>query len=786
MFPGRRPGALLTLLAASTPVAFGASQEARPAALPNLVLVTVDTLRADRLAAYGYSAIATPATDRLAAEGVLLEDAVVQAPQTAPSHASIFTGRLPFEHGVRDNYSPRLAPEIPTLASVLAAHGYDTGAFIGAVPVSARTGLNRGFRVYDDPFSEGGESPLLESERRAAAVVDSALAWLRRPRSVPFFAWVHLYDPHEPYDPPAPFDARYPGRAYDGEVAYADAQIGRLLETLDESGLRSSTLVVVTSDHGEGLGEHGEEEHLLFVYDSTLRVPLLLSWPGVLPVGRRVSGQFRSVDLLPTLLELIGLPSPPVSGESRARALLAGDSVGENGSYAETLYGQIHFGYAPLRALRRGGWKYIDAPRPELYRLDTDPGETRNLVEIEEGIAERLRERLAGYDREGSAAMSSASELGIDAGVMERLAALGYVGSTATGAAAGGVDPKDVIGEFQRRKDESRTAARLMRDGDVEAALPILEGLARGEMISFESLALVGRARLALGRPEQAIEPLRQAMELLPSHPAIHAELAAAYRRAGRPEEARRVVDRGLDVDPDNAVLLEQRGIALYHDGETAGARADLERARELAPASPMVRLALSAIYRDVGDLGGAIRELEQGVEAAPRFAEGWHALGVLRATAGSLPEAIEAFERARELTPDDPDVLFNLAEAHSRSGDPERARPLLERLVRLAPSYPGARPALDGLGRGPAAVGLLRLRVLLAPDRETATDLARRLSAGEEPSGVAKDASGDLGVLGPSDLAEPLREAAASLAPGQVSTPVATPGGFAVLMRLP
>ncbi|MFN8094844.1 MAG: sulfatase [Vicinamibacteria bacterium] len=370
------------------PVILAAVLAAAPAgaprsAPPNVLLVTIDTLRADHVGAYGASFAATATIDRLAREGVRLADAVVHVPQTRPSHASLMTGRLPYEHGLRDNYSPPLPASLPTLASVLATAGWDTAGFVGAYPVSRPSGLDRGFALYDDPFA-GGDASTSEArtERRAKEVVDRALAWLDRPRARPFFAWVHLFDPHAPYEAPAPFRARFAKRPYDGEVAYADAEVGRLVAWLDARGLRGRTLVVVTSDHGEGLGDHGEAEHMLFVYDSTLRVPLVASWPGRFPAGSVVTGQFRAIDLMATLLDLAGVAAPPTSGASRADALrTANGRIRDNESYAESLYAQMHFGYAPLRALRGEGWKLVDAPKAELYRVAEDPGETRNLLD---------------------------------------------------------------------------------------------------------------------------------------------------------------------------------------------------------------------------------------------------------------------------------------------------------------------------------------------------------------------------------------------------------------------
>ena len=425
---------------------------------PNLLLVTIDTLRADHLAAYGHP-IDTPVTDRLAREGVLVLDATVQAPQTRPSHASILTGLLPYEHGLRDNFSPPLLPRHATLASVLQAVGYHTAAFIGALPLTADSGLDRGFSLYDDPF--GGPktaSPADSSERRGESVVTAALGWLGRPRREPFFAWVHLYDPHAPYAAPAPFDERYSERPYDGEVAYSDAQVGRLIDYIESRGWSESTLVVVTSDHGEGLGEHGEEEHLLFVYDSTLHVPMFLRWPGHLPAGARVDGQFRSIDLMPTLLELMGVAVPPSSGISVAGPILQGATrLPTTESYGESLFGNIHFGYAPLRSLRGRQWKYIQAPRAELYDLADDPHETRNVIEAHPRIADGMRNVLAGYDQGDAPVDATAPQ---DAGVMAKMAALGYIGSTGARDGVGaGADPKDKVAEWQALQRGARPAS---------------------------------------------------------------------------------------------------------------------------------------------------------------------------------------------------------------------------------------------------------------------------------------------------------------------------------------
>lgn len=756
----------------------------------NLLLVTIDTLRADHLHAYGY-AIDTAATDGLARTGVVVEDATVQAPQTRPSHASLLTGRYPYEHRIRDNFSPPLDPSTPTLATLLRVRGYDTAAFIGSIVLSASSGLDRGFAVYDDPFSAPSASAAQGEERRGEDVVSSALAWLGKQRTGPFFAWVHLYDPHAPYEPPERYRKRYPGRPYDGEVAYADAQLGRLLDFLERRGLQGRTLVVVTSDHGEGLGDHGEEEHMMFLYDSTLHVPLLLSWPGVLPAGARVKGQLRSIDVMPTVLDLLGVPAPPVTGVSRAASLKSASPIADSESYAESLYGNIHFGYAPLRALRAEGWKYVEAPRAELYDLSADPGEAKNLLGVQTRVAERVRQKLRGYD---TARAQPAAALPADAGTMERMAALGYVGGSSRARGGPPPDPKDKIAEFQAFTRGTRQGVRLFQAGDFDGAIAALAPLARGEILSMEVQLTLGRSLVRRKRYAEAVKELETAAELLPKWSATYFELSHAYAGMGEPRKALAVLDRGLHVDPGNADLHRARGLLLQQGGDRAGAMAELERARDLDPSDARLRLMLSAVYRDEGDLPKAVAEVREAVRLAPDSPDGWNALGLLLAASRRDAEAEAAYRSALKARSDDPDALFNLAELLRRAKRTKEATTLLERLVAKRPSFPGAAVALEAARREEAAPGPgeLRLSLLRVATREEAEEVLRRLAAGEDFAALARERSTDpsasrggaLGLIRPAELAEALRSAAASLAVGAHSAALETPAGYVILRR--
>ena len=771
------------------------------ASAPNVVLVTIDTLRADRVAAYGHAAAETPTIDRLAREGVLVEDAVVQVPQTRPSHASIFTGRYPYEHGIRDNYSTPLAPGTPTLASILRQQGWDTAAFIGAYPVSRPSGLDRGFAVYDDPFAAGDATTReARTERRAKEVVDKALAWLVRPRTGPFFAWLHLFDPHAPYEAPAPYGPRHARSPYDGEVAYADAQVGRVLAWLDERGLRGRTLVVVTSDHGEGLGEHGEDEHMFFVYDSTLRVPLVFSWPGRLPAGARVRGQFRSVDLLATVLELAGAPAPPTSGASRAAFLQPGGKIPDNESYAESLYAQLHFGYAPVRALRGEGWKLIDVPRPELYRLAEDPHETRNLIDQRSPVATAMRASLQRFDRQAG----SAPELpAVDEAVAERLAALGYVGGgPAPGGPPSGVDLKDRIGEVQAYTRGMREGIRLYRERDFDGAIRLLRRLSEASAPSFNVQYYLGRSLLDERRFAEAIPHLRKAAEMAPTRRTlsglaaapIYAYLVEAYAGEGQTKAAIATLEQALKVAPANAELLRAKGGLLLQQGSLPEARAILEKARSIDPDEPRLHAELSNVYRNLGDLTRARDEAHEALRRDPKSPEAHLASGLALGALGRESEAAAAFREALRLSPGHPDALFYLGSVELRAGRAAEALPILEKLAAKAPEYPQGRETLALARRlaAPPPAGSVQLRLLRVPEKAKAEALARRLAAGESFAALAraesKDASaalgGDLGNVRVDELAAPLRAAAAALAPGQVSPVLETDAGYVLLRR--
>jgi choline-sulfatase len=769
---------------------------------PDIVLVTIDTLRADRVGAYGATSGASPGLDALARIGVVVEEAVVQAPQTRPSHASILTGLFPFQHGLRDNGSAPLARNIPTLASSLRSAGYITAAFIAAFPVSRASGLDAGFDVFDDPF--GGDADFLagageRNERPAHEVVAAALSWMAKPSTRPRFVWLHVFEPHYPYEPPPPFTDRFAQSPYDGEVATADAQVKRFFDRFPPS---PSRLVVVTSDHGEGLGDHGEDEHHLFVYDSTLRVPLVLAGAG-LPPGRRVKGQFRSVDLMPTLLEFAGVSSPRVAGASRAMNLKTGTVIPDNQSYAESLYGALHFGFAPVRALRGEGFKYIDTPREELYRVASDSFETTNLAEPRAPLAAAMRTHLRKLHGEDAARAADIAPADPDS--LERLAALGYVGGAAvrTGpSSAGGLpDPKDRLEQFKRYSRAVNAAIAGRRRGDPAAVVQALDPVAREFSGQYSVVSYLGEALLELRRFDEALPYLTKARDLAPKAGPSWGRLTDALAGAGRVEEALAAADKGLAASPRYTNLIRLRAALLTRAGRAGDAMKFLETASASSPRDGLLLAELASLRRNAGDLRSADTMSARAVALAPEKSDVWLSRGLALGALGRTDEAVVALERATQLDPSNGDAWFYAAAVQIQKGNGERATELLDKARRIDPSRAGlaeATAAATSLRRAPTVSnappekGMMWLVMVRCGTREEASRMSLRLLRVVSPQTLSSELSAvpnacradDLGWIRAADLKPPLNTAATKLTAGAVSPIVELQGAFVLLKR--
>jgi choline-sulfatase len=664
--------AIVVLLAAS--VAAGVAWWRRAPALPadrprpSVLLVTIDTLRADRVGVG-----LTPNIDGLAARGVTFAEGLSSVPLTLPSHATILSGLEPPRHGVRDNGAYTFPAELPTLATVLKERGYATGAFVAAYVLDRRFGLARGFDVYDDavPRREAGGS-VLESERPGAEVAEAAGRWLAQ-GSGPFFAWVHLYDPHAPYAAPAAFAA---GRApYDAEVAYVDEVVGQVLATARERA-GEDLVVVLLADHGESLGEHGEATHGLFVYQSTLRIPFVIAAPGLAPGAR--PGFARTVDVLPTVLGRLGASAGPgLDG----RDVLAGPPSEE--SYAESLHPES-LGWAALYSLRVGDLKAIEAPRPELYDLRADAAEQSDLAAARPADAGRLREALS-RARAGERRASAAA----DPEVAERLRALGYVGSAPAGEGTARPDPKDRI-QLWRRFER---AAGLSSRGD-GTSIPELRAVVAEEPSNTTFRRVLSSTLRKAGRAAEAAAVMRDLAALAPSDALAWHEQAAALAAAGRLDAAIAAEQRALAIDPRLAEAHDHLGILYASRGRLPEALASFESATAVDPHDARAWNNQGNVLRDLGRRDEARRAYETAARLDPRDPDPRNGLGVLAVESNQLEAAAIHFAEVLALHPGHHEARLNLAVVRARQQRPGEAVAELERVLKAQPDARTAQRA--------------------------------------------------------------------------------------------
>lgn len=612
-------------------------------ARPAILLITIDTLRADRVGAYGFRTVPTPALDNLAAQGTRFTAAYATVPLTLPAHVSMLSGRLPVEHSVRTNDGYRVADEVPMVAEALRAAGYRTAAFVGSAVLRRETGIARGFDIFDDNVGPGGA-------RRAADVVAAASTWLDSAGSHPFFLWVHLFDPHLPYDPPEPFASRFQGRPYDGEVAYTDGAVGQLLTRLDAAGLATSTHVIAAADHGEGLGDHGERSHGVLLYDTTVLVPLLV----------RVAGQSRAevsdrpvstAQVASTILDLAGLPST-----GGMPGLMASSSSADP-VVSETLYAAQQLGWSPLYAVRMAASKLIDAPDPELYDLAADPRESKDIAPSRPEQVRDLRGRLRRALETAGSRAATAMAAPVDPSVKARLAALGYVsgGSVVGGIPAiQGIDPKtrlDVWQDIERALELEASGQRplaaemfdavlaqdpenvlalkflgalALEQGNLTRAIEFNEKVAASGLHVTDALSNLALAYLRAGRLEDARDRARLAFERDPESAAARANLVLVLQeigtrdaRAGRTEGAIAAFREATTVDPDNLDAIERLAALLHRAGRNGEARQLFERVATRAPARPAPQLSLAMLDLEAGRPRDAIARLQ-------RIRDGW------------------------------------------------------------------------------------------------------------------------------------------------------------------
>jgi len=677
------------LLCALLLSASGMAQSRRGA--PNIILITVDTLRADRLGCYGSKTVTTPAMDSLARDGVVFERALSQVPLTFPSHAAILTGTYPAYTGVQDFTSPPLGPEFRTLAESLKANGYATGAVVSSFVLDRSWGVARGFDFYDDAFlgtSFFEKDPALV-ERPAKESVDHALAWLERTRRRPFFLWLHLYDPHSPYRPPEPFRAQYQGRLYDGEIAYADHELGRLMDWLRSHRLYAGTLVVLVSDHGESLGEHGEREHGFFIYNSTTHVPLILKpQNGSFLRPSRRTDPVETIAVAPTLLAIAGIRDP-IQKQFQAEGLFAG-SAGkfEPMAYSETFYPFSSFGWNPLRSLESGRYHYIEAPRAEFYDLQSDPEEKHNLAGEQPAVSAVLKEKLGELLARHAAPQKAAANPGLSPETIEKLRALGYVAYrspvSAEQLAKGLPDPKDKLGEFNAILE----AGDALAANDIQKGEALLKGLQEQDPRMYIVPYLLGQVASRRQDWKTATAQFSRSLELNPSFDQAMTALARALHLSGDPAGGEKWLQRALEANPESFRAWYELGWLRSRTSDLPGAQAALEKALSIQPNFGPGLRDLGLLHIRQQDYAQAAIRLQKAVDLGMTDPTLYNFLGIAYSRTNRLPKAVESYRKALAGNPKLAEAHLNLAYAYQKLGRPNEARVEYQAACRLEANF--------------------------------------------------------------------------------------------------
>jgi arylsulfatase A-like enzyme/cytochrome c-type biogenesis protein CcmH/NrfG len=612
----------------------GVLAAAKPAPTVNVVVITIDTLRADHLGCYGYKLIKTPHIDALASESARFERAYTPVPVTLPAHTVIFTGTYPTLSGIHDFSGNKLNPNQPTLATVLRQHGYATGAVVGSAVLDSRFGLNQGFDYYYDhfDFNRLQESNLEEMERPGNVVADLALGWLAKNYHSKFFLWMHLYDPHYPYRPPAPYSEQYKDRLYDGEIAFADAQVGRLIAFLKAKDLYRNTLIVLSGDHGESLGEHGEKTHGFFIYNATLHVPVIIHLPEQRS-AKTVAELVSLADLTPTVLAALKIDAPSqVQGRSLLALMTPKKEEDSRSLYAETFLPRLHFNWSELRSVETENYQFIEAPKPELYDLSKDPGETLNLYSEKKALADELRARLNKLIHQYSADQELAEKTGIDPALMERLKSLGYAGFSGGGNSAAAAntlpDPKDRIQVYE-----------LISDAIADSQH---------------------------GQYASSVQKLRAALKTEEDSVPVHYLLGLNYYRLREFPKAIGELQSVVQLSPDYALAVFQLGLALARNGDLDQSIDMLKRALHLDGTNFSAAYNLGAAYAQKQMAPEAAAAFRETVRIAPEYAPGHRALGEMLLYQGQVDESLAELRQAETLDPRDAGTHAALAKALS------------------------------------------------------------------------------------------------------------------------
>jgi arylsulfatase A-like enzyme/Flp pilus assembly protein TadD len=644
----------------------------------NVLLITIDTLRADRLSCYGSDRVKTTNIDRLAAQGMLFTRAFAHTPTTLPSHANILLGTTPVGHGVHDNANFVVDQKFPTLASHLKEHGYATAAVVGAFPLDSRFGLTRGFDIYDDNYGTPADQEFTYVERKAEAVMERAIQWLKAlPPHKNWLLWVHCFDPHQRYLPPEPFLTQYKDRPYDGEIAYVDFALGRLLAYLEEKNLAQNTLYVFTGDHGESLGEHGESTHGYFAYNATIHIPLIIASPGV--KQGRMDQNASHIDIFPTVCDVLGIERPaPLQGVSLLPAT-RGKKLPQRRIYFESLYPFYSRGWAPLQGYIEGTEKFIETPVPEVYDLASDFDEMVNLAEKKK--LERYRENLGRLIADLSASISpSAQTRTVDRETRERLQSLGYV-SSPQALAEKNFTARDDLKALLPYQNMLQKAMGAYHRGELEEGVSLLRGIIAERKdfdLAYSYLATIYKEQAKL---KEAVAILKEGVEKNPQSVKILSTYGMFLVDVRAYDAAVEILKRTLsliDYDPE---VWNYLGVAYYHKGSFEDALKAYDRALALDENYPLVFNNLGSLHfsvflktKEKASYDQAVANFRRAIELDPKYPSAYNGLGVALRQAGDMDGAIANWTKAVEIKPDYAFALYNLGLAYAIKGDKSRA----------------------------------------------------------------------------------------------------------------
>ncbi len=692
----------------------------------NLILITVDTLRADHLGCYGFMPDVTPAMNRIAAEGVRFENCIAQTPLTLPSHTTIMTGTLPLHHGVRDNGGFVVPSQLETMAEVFKEAGYKTAAFISAYVLDSKWGLNQGFDYYFDRFDLGRfeKISLGEVQRPAEETLTEALAWLDKNKGQKFFAWIHLYDPHTPYEPPEPYKSQFNRRPYVGEIAYTDSQIARLWSYLENNDLLNNLLLVLTSDHGESLGEHGESTHGFFVYQEAIHVPLIFVTPFDKFKNKTYSGAVTLTDIMPTVLEYGGLPVPSeVQGKSLLAYFSGKKKPVDNLAYSETFYPRYHYGWSELRSFQNNRYKLILAPVPELYDLKADPAEEKNLVYLEKKVYEELTHLAEEFEHKAGQKAIEPDFSSIDEETKEKLAALGYLGSFVDPSKLTGkklADPKDKIHIF----NEISKARETGMAGNFEQAIETLKKILAEDPTISDGFFALGNIYLKARKFKEAIEAFSTALELKPDDSFAVINICNCFAALNQLDKAEKFVqeqaNRGFE-DPQFYYVL---GTLFALRGNYDKALPYFEECLKKNPNSASAHNAIAAICLNRNELGCAEEHLKTAQELNPTLLNLRYNLAQLYEKQNRLEEAMEFYRQEIADSPSHFKALFNLARLYRLQHREEEELETLKLALEADPNFPLtyfyiARIYLRSGQNYQQAIELTKKGLELKPDRE-------------------------------------------------------------------